>query len=108
MLICWVTSITLGVQVLKANILQISPELEEAARIVGAPQGRTFRDIVIPLALPAIVVVVVMVFRHARPRERLRHADCAHERRRGCNRTCRNPGVAYPPSLNFPAGKGSW
>ena len=52
MLICWVTSITLGVQVLKANILQISPELEEAARIVGAPQGRTFRDIVIPLALP--------------------------------------------------------
>ena len=62
MLICWVTSITLGVQVLKANMLQISPELEEAARIVGAPQGRTFRDIVIPLALPAIVVVGVMVF----------------------------------------------
>ncbi len=62
MFVCWLTSITLGVQVLKANMLQISPELEEAGRIVGAPRSRTFRDIVMPLALPAIVVVGVMVF----------------------------------------------
>ncbi len=61
-LICWVTSMTLGVQVLKANILQISTELEDAARIVGASPARAVWDVVIPLAIPAIVVVGVMVF----------------------------------------------
>lgn len=62
--VLWLTSMTLGVQVMKANLLLIGTDIEEAGRIVGGGWGRTFVQIVAPLMLPAMVVVGVMVFTH--------------------------------------------
>ncbi len=61
-LVSLLAAMTLGIQVLKANMLQIGSDLEEAARIVGGSWRRTFQDITIPLSLPAVIVVAIMVF----------------------------------------------
>lgn len=61
-LVSLLASMTLGIQVLKANMLQIANDLEEAGRIVGGSWRRTFQDVMLPLSLPAIVVVGIMVF----------------------------------------------
>jgi iron(III) transport system permease protein len=53
---------TLGVQVLKVNMLQIGAEVEEAGRVVGGSWVRTYTSIVLPLATPALAVVGIMVF----------------------------------------------
>jgi iron(III) transport system permease protein len=58
------SSMTLGIQVLKANMLQIGADLEEAARIVGASWRRGFQDVMVPLTMPAVIVVGVMVLSH--------------------------------------------
>ncbi len=55
-------SMTLGIQVMKANMLQIGPELEEAVRSVGGSWRRGFQDVMVPLTMPAVIVVAVMVF----------------------------------------------
>jgi iron(III) transport system permease protein len=60
--ICWLTSMTLGVQVMKSNMLLIGKDVEEAGRVAGGSWIRTFLDVVVPLMLPAMVVVGVMVF----------------------------------------------
>src|SRR5690606_29321660 len=41
---------------------QATPGLDAAARGLGARRGRTFRDIVLPLSLPGIVVAATLVF----------------------------------------------
>jgi iron(III) transport system permease protein len=61
-LVSLLCSMTLGIQVLKSNMLQIGPELEEAARIVGGSWRRSFQDVMVPLTMPAVIVVAVMVF----------------------------------------------
>jgi len=38
-----------GLRLISAALAQISPELEEAARVTGAPPGRALRDITLPL-----------------------------------------------------------
>jgi iron(III) transport system permease protein len=38
-----------GLRLISAALVQISPELEEAARISGAPPGRALRDVTLPL-----------------------------------------------------------
>ncbi len=38
-----------GLRLISAALAQISPELEEAARVTGAPAGRALRDITLPL-----------------------------------------------------------
>ena len=55
-------SITLGVQLIRSQLLQINRELEEAAWISGASALRTVASIVVPLCVRSIVVVAVMAF----------------------------------------------
>lgn len=43
-------------------VTQVNPGLDDAARGLGASRGRTFRDIVLPLSLPGIVVAATLVF----------------------------------------------
>ncbi len=52
----------LGVQMIKAGVLQISNELEEASIAAGASWIFTFRRILIPLLKPTLISVGVVVF----------------------------------------------
>jgi len=51
----------LGVQMIKAGILQISNELEEASTAAGASWISTFRRILVPLLKPTLMAVVTIV-----------------------------------------------
>jgi iron(III) transport system permease protein len=55
-------SITLATQTLKANLLQLGAELEEAAATSGASWWYTLRRVVLPLIAPALAVVGVLAF----------------------------------------------
>jgi iron(III) transport system permease protein len=55
-------SITLGVQLIRSQLLQLSQELEEAAWISGASAWRAVLSVVMPLCARSIVVVAVMAF----------------------------------------------
>lgn len=55
-------SVTLGVQLIRSQLLQVNRELEEAAWISGASVWKTVLSIVIPLCARSIVVVAVMAF----------------------------------------------
>lgn len=55
-------SVTLGVQLIRSQLLQINRELEEAAWVSGAPPWKSVLTIVIPLCARSIVVVAVMAF----------------------------------------------
>lgn len=55
-------SVTLGVQLIRSQLLQINQELEEAAWISGASPWKAVLTIVIPLCARSIVVVAVMAF----------------------------------------------
>ena len=57
-----IAGMALGVQLIKAGIMQISMELEEAARVGGATWLRTMRKVVVPLVAPTVVVVGVLSF----------------------------------------------
>ncbi|MGH7035280.1 MAG: ABC transporter permease [Stellaceae bacterium] len=52
----------LGVQIIKAAILQLSPELEEAAQASGASWLATMRKIVVPMIAPAVAAVGILEF----------------------------------------------
>jgi iron(III) transport system permease protein len=54
--------ITLGVQIVKSSMVQLGAELEEASWASGAGAFYTFRRIVLPLIMPAVVVVGVLTF----------------------------------------------
>lgn len=47
---------------LRANLLQISPRLEEAARSLGLSQRQTLRQITLPLLRPGLWAAVALVF----------------------------------------------
>jgi iron(III) transport system permease protein len=38
-----------GLRLISTSLAQISPELEQAARVIGAPPGRALRDVTLPL-----------------------------------------------------------
>ena len=57
-----VTSMTIGVQLLKSNLLQIAGELEEASWLAGANWLHTFRSIVLPLIGPTLIAVGTLAF----------------------------------------------
>ena len=57
-----VSELPLGTQILKANILQVHRELEEAAWASGASWVYTFRRIVLPILTPAMIAVGLVVF----------------------------------------------
>jgi iron(III) transport system permease protein len=61
-LVCFLSSMTLGVQVLKVNMLQIGADVEEAARVAGSSWAHGFRRVILPLTVPALAVIAVMVF----------------------------------------------
>ena len=52
----------LGTQIIKAGIMQISRELEEASMTSGAPWFFGFHRIVLPLLMPTLIAVGLIVF----------------------------------------------
>ena len=56
--------ISFGSRTMNGVMLQLHPELEEAARINGAGWLRVMRRIVVPLTLPALGAVWIWVFAH--------------------------------------------
>ncbi len=52
----------LGSQVIKAGVMQISQELEEASAASGAPWASTFRRILVPLLKPTLLTVGLITF----------------------------------------------
>jgi iron(III) transport system permease protein len=52
----------LGTQIIKAGVMQISHELEEASMTSGAPWLAGFRRILLPLLKPTLVAVGLIVF----------------------------------------------
>ena len=52
----------IGTQMIKAAFSQVSLELEQASRVVGAGPFTTFRRITVPLVAPMIVCIFVLVF----------------------------------------------
>jgi len=58
-------AMTLTTQMIKANLIQIGAELEEAARAAGGSWIYTFRTIVLPIISPTLVVVGVLAFSQA-------------------------------------------
>jgi iron(III) transport system permease protein len=59
------SNMTRSVQMLKANLLQLGPELEEASRASGAAWWYTFRRILVPLMAPMLAAVGILVFASA-------------------------------------------
>jgi iron(III) transport system permease protein len=59
------SNMTRSVQMLKANLLQLGPELEEASRASGAAWVYTFRRILVPLMAPMLAAVGILVFASA-------------------------------------------
>jgi iron(III) transport system permease protein len=57
-----VAHMTFGTQVLKSNLLQLSRELEEAARMSGASWLRTLTGVVLPILFPTLILVAITSF----------------------------------------------
>lgn len=57
-----IKELPLGSQVLKASLMQIGRELEEASYAAGATWIGTFRRIVIPLLMPTLFAVGLIIF----------------------------------------------
>jgi iron(III) transport system permease protein len=57
-----ITSMTLGVQLLKSNLLQLGDELEEASWVAGASWLHTFRRVILPIQAPVLVTVGTVAF----------------------------------------------
>jgi len=61
----WATalsSLTLGVQLVKSHLLQLSDELEECSRVAGGNWLYTFRKVVLPLVTPVLITVGIVAF----------------------------------------------
>lgn len=60
-----VVGLSYGLRLIQANLLQIGPELEEAARTTGATIGQTWRKIVVPIIRPGLVgawTLIMVIF----------------------------------------------
>jgi iron(III) transport system permease protein len=57
-----VAGLPLTVQVIKAFLMQLSDELEEASQVAGARWHTTFRRILLPILLPCLIVVGLLEF----------------------------------------------
>jgi iron(III) transport system permease protein len=61
----WATalsSLTIGVQLVKSHLLQLSDELEECSRVAGGNWFYTFRKVVLPLVTPVLITVAIVAF----------------------------------------------
>jgi iron(III) transport system permease protein len=56
------SSMTVGVQIIKSNMVQLGAELEEASWASGGSWVYTLRRVVIPLVAPVVAVVGVLTF----------------------------------------------
>ena len=65
MLALFIKSMPFGVQITKSVLLQIGPELEEAARISGGSWIQCYRRILLPLLAPTFIVVGLVCFMSA-------------------------------------------
>ena len=57
-----ISSMTLGVQVIKGALMQLAVELEEAAKVAGGSGWNSFRDIVLPIITPSLLLVGTLSF----------------------------------------------
>ncbi|MQA66999.1 MAG: ABC transporter permease subunit [Alphaproteobacteria bacterium] len=57
-----ISSMTLGTQIIKSNMMQLGHELEEASRVTGATWWYTFTRVVLPIMMPVLLLVGVMNF----------------------------------------------
>jgi ABC-type Fe3+ transport system permease subunit len=53
---------TLGVQIIKSNLMQIGDELTEASAVAGGSQWHTLRYVVVPLVMPTMMLVGAVSF----------------------------------------------
>ena len=51
-----------GLRLVSAVLLQVSPELEEAARVAGAGEGRALRDVTLPLVRFGLIGSWLLIF----------------------------------------------
>ena len=57
-----ISSMTLGVQVIKSALAQLALELEEAAKVAGGSSWNSFRDIILPIITPSLLLVGTLSF----------------------------------------------
>jgi iron(III) transport system permease protein len=57
-----ISSMTLGVQVIKSALTQLAVELEEAAKVAGGSGWNSFYDIVLPIITPNLLLVGTLSF----------------------------------------------
>lgn len=56
------SNITVGVQLIKTNLIQLSPELEEASWASGGSRLFTFYKVVLPLIAPSVIITGLQTF----------------------------------------------
>ena len=56
------SNITVGVQLIKTNLIQLSPELEEASWASGGSRLFTFSKVVLPLIAPSVIITGLQTF----------------------------------------------
>jgi iron(III) transport system permease protein len=57
-----ISSMTLGVQIIKSALTQLGLELEEAAIVAGGSGWNSFKDIVVPIITPTLLLVGTLSF----------------------------------------------
>jgi iron(III) transport system permease protein len=57
-----IKSMPFGTQMIKSVLVQLGGDLEEAARVCGASWYETFKRVILPLTMPALITVGVICF----------------------------------------------
>jgi len=57
-----IASMTLGVQIIKSTLIQLGIELEEAVEVAGGTGWDSFRDILLPIMTPTLLLVGTLSF----------------------------------------------
>ena len=57
-----ISSVTVGVQIIKSNLIQLGAEMEEASRLSGASWFYTMRRVVLPLVAPVLALIATLNF----------------------------------------------
>jgi iron(III) transport system permease protein len=57
-----ISSMTLGVQIIKSALTQLGLELEEAVKVAGGSGWNSFRDVVVPIITPTLLLVGTLSF----------------------------------------------
>jgi iron(III) transport system permease protein len=57
-----IKSMPFGTQMIKSVLIQLGSDLEEASKVCGGTWLHTFRRVIIPLAMPALITVGLVGF----------------------------------------------